>query len=1221
VPSHRLSICLSVGWLVPAPLFLAADGRRIFSAQRPNITPYTHTPNKGHIQQIGHAHAPTPHRNTVLRTTGTLGNTAPMAAAAAANPGNAATDGTEALAVFRPPSPLNVAHLLERWTLAGVPLEVGGEHAGASGGLQRADGGCSPLQGGLPEPMLVPAMFRRFTILPSPPSSDTTVYSFHPPSPPHLQQSLTYSSPSSAAGHDSSLPVPASCLLTQLATHTVSGTGHTDPPPTGPGLPGELRLSSSGSGAWAMAEVRRSGREGGAGGGGRGGDSGGREADTKKDDSGASAPSKATDAPSQHATGKPGSRRTSYAAIVGRDGGSPSAGSATPDPTDRSSLPLPSSLFELPRDHARLLLEDLFASLVTLAAEQPQAWGVFDTKARNQLEQPGIGSGAAAAVGVAKVAAAVLTAAKETVAATLLNAASVVTGSTIGSNSNEAAAADVAAAPATGPSPPPPSLHGQAHWIYSHLKHSLTKTANQDKWHGWKEALIPYLERLLSARTDTQRRASPPLSKSAAAGGEGAGGAAGGGEAGLCTAAVCQGASTSDSSLASADPPPPLPTHLQELNSLVLPLRQRVGRLWKRVDEAMESALIANWSQLNSAEEANEALLAALIKEGRKETGEKSKSGSGGGNSILAELKEYWQAYASCAASSCPGQVLLSGLFRNRIENWQSSLALDTNQLSFEDLVVACDESTAILTEALEGFMERYPDMMEEILAVQREGSGAIETAGERTSTTAAAAAFPTPAAAAPASSTSSSPLSRLYSVSFQHFLSSSHLLPRLFTPATFSLVRAGGRLDGRVKEKRVGPVRDVLTLRMILDGKWQEAVWRLRELAEDKEEEAWSKEWQKRERNRKGQGHTGASSSDASPLGLPPDSDDGRAEAIQADRLEEWMTKYVVAGEFVSSAKSLGGGFTTTKLVTLSPDDLLLPSSVSLSDRPVVQLLGVFKPKPRISLSDLQSMKDGLVSDHRKEVAAYRLDRLLGLNHVPLTKSIHLDECEGSLQVYVQECVAARSVSQLSLTAPRRPGKFDEPQGSRATLPRAVRLFDFLLDNRDRNVDNWLLSTLDGRVVLIDHSWSHQTPRVVKDMDMAIQGEQAIRDMLPARRMVQRMEWIMESSAQAAEAAAAAKGTSDIGKPQQEPAPTSSAPVDQAVDEPKSPKGILEKEMQFLLEPRDVDGIKHRMEMVLSYLRREVAAHGADAVFAEADAEEARLRQIRKGFVDTVQE
>lgn len=84
-------------------------------------------------------------------------------------------------------------------------------------------------------------------------------------------------------------------------------------------------------------------------------------------------------------------------------------------------------------------------------------------------------------------------------------------------------------------------------------------------------------------------------------------------------------------------------------------------------------------------------------------------------------------------------------------------------------------------------------------------------------------------------------------------------------------------------------------------------------------------------------------------------------------------------------------------------------------------------------------------------EVAAYRLDRMLGQNRVPLTV-LRADESTVSAQIFVASERSAR------------------PNEMGPTLYDGdLRAFDFLIQNTDRNNTN-ILVRRDGSIVAIDH-------------------------------------------------------------------------------------------------------------------------------------------------------
>jgi hypothetical protein len=104
-----------------------------------------------------------------------------------------------------------------------------------------------------------------------------------------------------------------------------------------------------------------------------------------------------------------------------------------------------------------------------------------------------------------------------------------------------------------------------------------------------------------------------------------------------------------------------------------------------------------------------------------------------------------------------------------------------------------------------------------------------------------------------------------------------------------------------------------------------------------------------------------------------------------------------------------------------------------------------------------------------RKEVAASIVDRLIDLRMVPLTVKKTLDKFEyGSCQYFAENTIRAREMLQYDGS---EPSKFKDASG-RATKSPDILFFDWLIDNFDRNVDNYVIAN-DGRVVLIDHGFT----------------------------------------------------------------------------------------------------------------------------------------------------
>lgn len=95
-------------------------------------------------------------------------------------------------------------------------------------------------------------------------------------------------------------------------------------------------------------------------------------------------------------------------------------------------------------------------------------------------------------------------------------------------------------------------------------------------------------------------------------------------------------------------------------------------------------------------------------------------------------------------------------------------------------------------------------------------------------------------------------------------------------------------------------------------------------------------------------------------------------------------------------------------------------------------------------------------------EVAAYELDKMLGLNMVPVTVARSYNGEKGSVQYWVDNCM---------MESDRLKKKLDPPDSLAWNRQMyKVRIFDNLVYNIDRNLGN-LLITPDWKCYMIDHS------------------------------------------------------------------------------------------------------------------------------------------------------
>jgi hypothetical protein len=95
----------------------------------------------------------------------------------------------------------------------------------------------------------------------------------------------------------------------------------------------------------------------------------------------------------------------------------------------------------------------------------------------------------------------------------------------------------------------------------------------------------------------------------------------------------------------------------------------------------------------------------------------------------------------------------------------------------------------------------------------------------------------------------------------------------------------------------------------------------------------------------------------------------------------------------------------------------------------------------------------------YKSEIAAYELDRLLGMNMVPVTVERRVEGEPASLQLWSQ----GRLLSEIERQVPHNPAEWSRQV-------RRYRVFDALIANIDRNAGNILIDD-EWNVILIDHS------------------------------------------------------------------------------------------------------------------------------------------------------
>ncbi len=112
-----------------------------------------------------------------------------------------------------------------------------------------------------------------------------------------------------------------------------------------------------------------------------------------------------------------------------------------------------------------------------------------------------------------------------------------------------------------------------------------------------------------------------------------------------------------------------------------------------------------------------------------------------------------------------------------------------------------------------------------------------------------------------------------------------------------------------------------------------------------------------------------------------------------------------------------------------------------------------------------------GFLESWKWEIAAYRLDKLLGLNMVPPTVEKRFEGNLGSCQLWIEDTFTLKTQQEDNI---KKPSYKVFPWNRALFIQRA---WDNLIYNTDRHQNQYLI-TQDWRMLLIDHSRSFATTR-----------------------------------------------------------------------------------------------------------------------------------------------
>ena len=155
------------------------------------------------------------------------------------------------------------------------------------------------------------------------------------------------------------------------------------------------------------------------------------------------------------------------------------------------------------------------------------------------------------------------------------------------------------------------------------------------------------------------------------------------------------------------------------------------------------------------------------------------------------------------------------------------------------------------------------------------------------------------------------------------------------------------------------------------------------------------------------------------------------------------WIGRHAEFEEFLRTApidrlEDVGSGVTGAQRAYFRPG--------ALAESAVVKVL-----PPR--------WRGNFFESYKSEIAAYELDRILGLDMVPVTVERRIGDHLASVQLWV----AGRLLSEVEKQTPHQPGEYSRQV-------RRFRVFEALIANIDSNAGNIIIDD-DWNVILIDHS------------------------------------------------------------------------------------------------------------------------------------------------------